>query len=60
MMRRETIPTMISIWLWAVGEGVAGNNNQEMTAQLEAGSIKTTNTTSPQAPYKAELVTGTN
>ena len=31
----------------AVGDGVAGNNNQEMAAQIEAGSTKTTNTTSP-------------
>ena len=42
------------------GGGVAGNNNQEIAAQLEAESTKTANTTSPQATYKAELVTGTN
>ncbi len=31
-----------------------------MAAQLEAESTETANTTSSQAPYKAELVTGTN
>ena len=45
------------IWLWG---GVAGNNNQDIAAQLEAESTKTANTTSPRATYKAELVTGTN
>ncbi len=44
----------------AVGEGVAGYNNQEMAAQLEAESTETANTTSSQATNKTELVTGTN
>ncbi len=43
-----------------MGEGVAGYNNQEMAAQLEAESTETANTTSSQAPHKEELVTGTN
>ncbi len=40
--------------------GVADNNNQKIAAEQEAKSIETANTTSYQAPYKAELVTGTN
>ncbi len=43
-----------------MGEGVAGYNNQEMAAQLEAESTETANTTSSQAPHKEELVIGTN
>ena len=42
------------------GPPIAGYNDQEMAAQLEAGSTKTTNTTSSQAPHKEELVIGTN
>ena len=49
---------MMPIWLW--GGGVAGNNNQKIAAEQEAKSTETENTASSQAPYKAELVTGTN
>ena len=41
-------------------EGVAGFNNQEVAAQLEAESTETANTNSSQAPHKEELVIGTN
>ena len=44
----------------AVGEGVAGDNNQEIAEELEAESTKTANTTYSQATHKEELVTGTN
>ncbi len=40
--------------------GVADNNNQKIAAEQEAKSVETANTTSYQAPYKAELVIGTN
>ena len=40
--------------------GGAGNNNQEIEAELEAESTKTENTTYSQATNKEELVTGTN
>ena len=44
----------------AVGESVAGNNDQEIAAGLEAESTKTANTASSQATHTEELVTGTN
>ena len=44
----------------AVGESVAGDNNQKIAAELEAKSTQITNTTSSQATHKPELVTGTN
>ncbi len=40
--------------------GVADNNNQKIAAKQEAKLTETANTTSSQALYKAELVTGTN
>ena len=43
-----------------MGVGVAGKNNQKIAAEQEAKLIETANTTSNQASYKAELVTGTN
>ncbi len=43
-----------------MGDGVTGYNNQKIAAEQEAELIETANTTSNQAPYKAELVTGTN
>ena len=44
----------------AVWEGVAGNNNQKIAAELEAESTGTPKTTSSQATHKTELVTRNN